>query len=150
MGYIIAAFSALSLVLGGTTFYYKHQYNDAQQYAIIAQEEGKRQEEYIKLLKHQSNRQTEILHEQYKVEVDRLHADLNSMRKQANRSSLSNIPKSSTNPNEITFDRGKLDKTIQEYRLEVSKLIGEVSDCQIDLDTLNQWVEEQRTIFGTR
>lgn len=150
IGYIVAAFSVLSLALGGTTWFYKTQYDIAQQDAIIAQQEGKRQATYIKLLKHQSDRQLKLLNEQHQLEVDRLTADLISLRKQTNSSSLSNIPKSSTNPNEITFDRSKLDQTIQEYRLEVSKLIGEVSDCQINLDTLNQWVEEQRIIFGTR
>lgn len=150
MSYIITAFAILSLLLGGTTFYYKDQYDAAQEYVEAAQQEAKRQERYVEMLKHQSERQLEILYEQHKVERDRLTADINSLRKQTNSSSLSNIPKSSTNPNEITFDRTKLDQTIQEYRLEVSKLIGEVSDCQINLNTLNQWVEEQREIFGSR
>lgn len=150
MGYILAVLSLLSLLLGGTTLYYKHQYENATQFQIVAQKEAKKQEDYIKLLKHQSNRQIEILNEQHKMELDLLATDINSLRKQTNRSVLSAIPKSTTNPNEITFNREKLDKTIQEYRFEISKLIGEVSDCQIDLNTLNEWVEEQRIIFGSK
>lgn len=149
IGYIVAAFSILSLILGGTTFYYKDRYDDAVQFQIAAEVAAKQQEEYVKLLKHQATRQTEILNEQYQLEIDRLTANIDSMRKQTNRSSLSSIPRSSTTPNEITFNREKLDQAIQGYRLEVSKLIGEVSDCQVELGILNDWIEKQRNILGT-
>lgn len=149
IGYIIAAFSILSLILGGTTFYYKDRYDDAVQFQITAKAQAKQQEEYVKLLKHQATRQTEIINEQYQLEINRLTANIDSLRKQTNRSSLSSIPRSTKTPNEITFDREKLDQAIQGYRLEVSKLIGEVSDCQVELSVLNEWIEKQRNILGT-
>lgn len=148
IGYIIAAFSILSFILGGTTFYYKNRYDDAVQFQITAEAAAKQQEEYVKLLKHQATRQTEILNEQYELEINRLTANINSMRKQTNRSSLSTIPRSTKTPNEITFDREKLDQAIQGYRLGVSKLIGEVSDCQVELRILNEWIEKQKRLHG--
>lgn len=146
MGYIVALVSVLSF----STFYYKHQYEEAVKFQLEAEEESKRQQAYINLLNQQADRQTEILNEQHQLEVNKLNSDINSLRKQTSRSSLSTIPKSPTNPDEISFDREKLDKAIQEYRSEISKLIGEVSYCQIELQTLSDWIDNQKEIFDGR
>lgn len=146
IGYIIAGFSILSLLLGGTTFYYKDRYEDAVQFQERAEVLVRQQEEYTKLVKHQTKRQLEVTNEQHKLEIDRLTSDINRMRKQTNRSILPPIPPNTKHPNEVTFDREKLDRALQEFRNEIAELIGEGSYCQVDLETIDTWLRKQRLI----
>lgn len=147
IGYIIAGFSLLSLLLGGSTVYYKYQYDDAVKFKDQAEIVAKQAEEYNKLIKHQAELSLKVTNEEHSLEITRLTSDINRLRKQTSSSILPTVSKDSQHPNEVTFDRKELDKAIQEFRDEITELIGEGSYCQIDLTTLNDWLDKQRDIF---
>lgn len=147
IGYIIAAFSILSLSLGGSTWYYKSKYDDSKHFVIMAEERARIAEEHSKLIIEESDRQTEVVNEKHELEITELNNTIDRMRKQTNRSILSTLPTDTRKPEEICFTREKLDSAIQEYRNSILEIVREGANCQIDLESAKDWVEQQQTLY---
>lgn len=125
-------------------FYYKIQYDSIKKTtdAQIAV-----QNEQIKQYKREADKQTALvsnLNNEYETNISAIRDSYNRLLKQ---SKASILPSNPSGPNgaeseTLRFDRGALDRAIQDYRLEIQTLIREGDECRAALNTAIEWSKE--------
>ncbi len=123
---LIGILAICNMLLGGSTFYYYHQYIEVAKYKDQVREE----QEYSKLIKHESDIKYQDIINRHAVDIKRLR----------NSTKTSVLPVArKPDETEICFSREQLDRTIQSYRHGIQELISIGSECQIDLDNAREW-----------
>ena len=146
MGYIIAAFSALSLMLGGSTVYYLFKYENEVDLRKQSEQIARKQEDFIKLVKHESSINLKENNKKYENDIDYLNIAIDRLRKSSS-SNLSSLSTDTSLPTEVTFKRETFYRAIGWYQSRVEELIREGSECQIKLNNAIEWANTQKQIY---
>lgn len=149
MGYVIAAFSALSLMLGGSTVYYLFKYENEVDLRKQSEQIARKQEDYIKLVKHESSINLKENNKKYENDIDYLNIVVNKLR-QSSASNLSSLSTDTSLPTEITFDRKAFYRAIGVYQSKIEGLTREGSECQIKLNNAIEWANTQKEIYDNK
>ena len=125
-------------------FYYKTQYDNIKKTtdAQIAVQNAQ-----IKQYKKEAEKQVKLvsdLNNEYETNISAIRDSYNRLLKQ---SKTSVLPSNPSGPNgaeskTLRFDRWALDRAIQDYRLEIQKLIREGDECRAALNTAIEWSKE--------
>lgn len=144
--YIIAGLIVIIVGMGISLSYYEIR-NDilAEQLTNVEllQKEAERKTKIIKRRFEQERIESD---EQYKNKLDTLNADIKWLR-DSNTSLLPTITKATRDIKTITFQREELDKAIQNYRTDIQRLIAEGRECQIALETIQDWWYNIETLY---
>lgn len=140
MKYIIL----VAILLGLSTLYYQTKYD------VLKREVDAKvaiQEDQIKRYKKEAAEQiasVSKLNEIYDNDINSIRSAYDRLLKQ---SKTSILPSNPSGPNgaeseTLRFDREQLDRAIQDYRLEIQKLIREGDECRAALNTAIEWSKE--------
>lgn len=140
MKYIIL----VAILLGLSTLYYQTKYD------VLKREVDVKvaiQEDQIKRYKKEAAEQiasVSKLNEIYDNDINSVRSAYDRLRKQSQASILPSNPTSTRGSESETlrFDREQLDRAIQDYRLEIQKLIREGDECRAALNTAIEWSKE--------
>lgn len=146
MGYVIAAFSALSLMLGGSTVYYLFKYENEVDLRKQSEQVARKQEDFIKLVKHESSINLKENNKKYENDIDYLNIAINRLRK-SSASNLSTLSTDTSLPTEVKFDREAFYRAIGVYQSRIEGLTREGSECQIKLNNAIEWANTQKEIY---
>jgi len=149
MGYVIAAFSALSLLLGGSTVYYLFKYENEVDLRKQSEHIARQQEDFVKLVKHESSLNLKENNKKYENDIDYLNIVVNKLRK-SSASNLSYLSTDTSLPTEVTFKRESFYRAIGWYQSRIEGLIREGSECQIKLNNAIEWASTQKEIYDNK
>lgn len=131
---MIAALILISIALAGTTYYSRVQLNE---YRI----EAEFQKLKLAEVKKDQKDSLEKAHQNYKSDINILNSSIKRLREQT--SLLPSFP----NPTEtLCFSKEKLDTALRDYREEVLSSIGTGDSYRVEVETLEDWLQEQKYI----
>ncbi len=149
MGYILAAFSALSLLLGGSTVYYMFKYEHEVDVRKASEEIARKQEDFIKLVKHESTINLQENAKKYETDIDYLNLSVKRLRKSSS-NNLSSLSTDTSLPKQVTFNREAFYRAIGWYQSRIEELVREGSECEIKLNNGIEWVHTQKEIYDNQ
>lgn len=148
LSYAMAGFTALTIALSGTALVYKWEYEKERDYRIYAEHQAKEADKRNKYIEKRSNLVIKDINERYKEKITTLTNTIDRVREQSRVSILSKVPRSTDKADRVCFNRDTLDRSLQEYRDRIVKLIGEGSYYQLDRNTWESWYSHQSSIYG--
>ena len=141
--YLIILLIAVSVLAGSTAAYYKHGYSQALQREAKAEMRASiLAEHYIQEKKIQEER-VKYINEEYNNSLTSLRSVYERMLAK-NKTILPSNPSSPGGANQptIRFDREPLDRALNDFRREVTKLTREGDECRAALKSAIEWRKE--------
>lgn len=143
MHYLIIGLAAASILMGGVAAYYKHGYDSlSSEKAEVEMRAKIAFEQYEKEGKLQKER-VEDINREYKDTI----ANLRNAYERLLVAGQTILPANPSTPGgvnqpTIRFDREPLDRAINDYRREITKLAREGDECRAALNTAIEWRKE--------